>query len=277
MKKIYFGLLSFASFSFVNNAFAENTPQAPVIIPQTQASSQPASSNFTPAQLGELEKIVADYLVKHPEIVMNAFQAGMEAQQKEAVAKMEKAVIENKDKIFKIDSTPIAGNPKGTESLVVFTDPYCGYCKKFHTELITLLTTNKDVKVIFKDIPIMGKDSVLAIKAMLAAKEQGKYEQLQNAIYSSENHLKKKDILKLASSVGIDTKKLEADMKNKAIQTQIDQNLALSKALGINGTPTLIVGETKVLAGYVSAEELNKMLKENIASAENKATSNKAS
>jgi len=273
MKKIYISLLSFASLGLVNNAFAVDVPQAQVPV----ASPQASASNFTAAQLGEIEKTVADYLTKHPDVVMAAFQAGMAAQQKETVVKMEKAVAEHKDKIFKDSKTPIAGNLKGSKSLVVFMDPYCGYCKKFHGELATFLTTNKDVKILYKDIPIMGKDSTLAIKAMLAAKEQGKYDQLQKAVFSSDKHLKRKDLLKLASSVGIDTKKLEADMKDKGIQAQIDQNLELSKALGINGTPTLIVGETKVLPGYVSAEELAKLLKETSASAENKAANPKSS
>ncbi len=274
MKKTYVYLLSFASLCFVNGAFATDAP--PV-----QVGSQLSTSSFTPTQLGEIEKIVGDYLKKNPDVIMNSFQEAMAQQQKEAVAKMEKAVAENKDKIFKDAATPILGNSQGTQSLVVFTDPYCGYCIKFHKELITLLNTNKDVKVIIKDIPIMGPDSVMAIKAMLAAKEQGKYNQLQNAIYSSEKHLTKKQLIKIASSLGIDTKKLEADMNNKAIQTQIDQTLALSKALEINGTPTLIVGETTVLPGFISAEELNKKLKETSAtaahSAENVPASDKAS
>jgi protein-disulfide isomerase len=267
MKKAYVCLLSFASLGLINGAFAADAP--PV-----QVSSRPSASTLTQAQVVEIEKIIANYLKKNPDVIMNSFQAGMEAQQKEATAKMEKAVAENKNKIFKDAATPTAGNPHGTQSLVVFMDPYCGYCKKFHKELITLLKTNKDVKVIFKDIPIMGSNSEIAIKAMLAAKDQGKYDQLQNAIYSSDKSLTKKQILKIASSLGIDTKKLEHDMNDKTVQAEIDQNLELSKTLGINGTPTLIVGETTVLPGYVSAEELNKKLKE---SADNKLANGKAS
>ncbi len=263
MKKIYVVLLSFASLTLVEKGFAGNAPQT-------------APSSFTPAQLGEIEKIVADYLAKHPDVIMNSFQIAMAQQQKEAVAKMEKAVTDNKDKIFKEQSSPVGGNPQGTQSLVVFMDPYCGYCKKFHAELTPLLSMNKDVKIIFKDIPIMGDDSVEAIKAKIAAKEQGKYDQLQNAIFASDKHLTQKQLLKLAASLGIDTKKLEADMKSKATQARIDEDLELAKTLGINGTPTLIIGESTVLPGYISAEELNKKLKETSAS-NNKVAVEKAS
>ncbi|MBY0501724.1 MAG: DsbA family protein [Alphaproteobacteria bacterium] len=272
MKKVSLSLLSVVSMGFASFAFAEGTSQ--VNVPVAPAAA-PVSSNFTAAQSQEIEKIIANYLTKHPEVVMNAFQAGMAQQQKEAVAKMEKAVAENKDKIFNNPATPIGGNPKGATSLVVFLDPNCGYCKKFHKELETLVSTDKDVKIIYKDIPIMGPASVMTVKAMLAAKEQGKYDQFQKVVFSSDKPLTKKQLLKLASSVDIDTKKLEADMKTKEIQALVDQDLELAKVIGINGTPTLIIGEKKVVPGYVSAEELKKMLQESTASS--KQASEKAS
>ncbi len=254
MKKIYLGLLSVASLSFTDIASAEDTSIA------TSKSAQ-----FSIEQVADIKKIMTDYISQNPDIVMTAFQAGMENKQKEETAKIEKLVIENKDKIFNDPKTPIGGNPEGTESLVVFMDPYCGYCKKFHGEIDGILKTNKDVKITFIDIPIMGPGSIVAVKAMLAAKEQGKYEQLQKAIFSADKHLSKKEILKVATSLGIDSKQLEKDMKSKGIQEQIDRNSVLAKTLGINGTPTLIVGESKVVPGFVGAEEVNKMLAESTA------------
>lgn len=253
MKKIYLSLLSISCLSFVNTAMAEDIPVA-------QATA--TSSLFNKEQVADIKKIMTEYITQNPSIVMAAFQAGMAEQQKEELAKVEKAVAENKDKIFKNVNSPTAGNATGKESLVIFMDPYCGYCKKFHGEIDTIISKNKDVKITFVDIPIMGPDSILAVKAMLAAKNQGKYEQLQKAIFSSDKHLTKKQILKIADSLGIDKKQLEKDMKSSGIQAQIDHNSDLAKTLGINGTPTLIVGESKVIPGYVSAEELSKTLKE---------------
>src|SRR3990167_5283167 len=137
MKKIYLSLLSFVSLSLV-----------------AIASAQKASAQFSAEQVTDIKKIMTEYISQNPDIVMTAFQAGMAEKQKEEVTKIEKLVIENKDKIFKDAVTPVGGNPKGTESLVVFMDPYCGYCKKFHGELDRILDTNKDVKITFIDIPI---------------------------------------------------------------------------------------------------------------------------
>jgi protein-disulfide isomerase len=269
MKKIYLGLLAFASLSFADIVVAADTPVA---------KPQQATTHFSSEQVTDIKKIMTEYLIEHPDIVMTAFQAGMAEKQKEEVATMEKAVIENKDKIFKNPDAPTAGNHKDpTQALVVFMDPYCGYCKKFHGEIDTILSTNKDVKITFVDIPIMGPGSSLAVKAMLAAKIQGKYDQLQKALFTTDKHLSKKQILKIAKSLGIDTKQLETDMKSKGIQAQINRNSELAKVLGINGTPTLIIGEGKVVPGFLRAEEVNKMLKETtLPVAETQPTSEKA-
>lgn len=253
MKKIYLSLLSVASLAYMDIANANDAPNA---------TQQHTSTQFSAEQIKDIKKILTEYISQNPDIVMTAFQAGMAEKQKEELAKVEKAVIANKDKIFNDEATPVVGNPQGTESLVVFMDPYCGYCKKFHGEIDTILSSNKDVKIRFIDIPIMGPGSIVAVKAMLAAKEQGKYDQLQKAIFTADKHLTKKEIIKIASSLGIDTKQLEKDMKSKAIQTQVNRNSELAKTLGINGTPTLIIGESTVVPGFLEATTVNEKLKE---------------
>ena len=258
MKKLPIAFVSVATLALASTVFADNSKKTPEVVP-TQA---PNVSNFTPAQVTEIESRVAAYIKKNPQVISDSFQAAMALKQKEELKKMEKAVVANKSKIFQNTADPVAGNVKGSESLVAFMDPNCGFCKKFHKGLDALLQTNKNVKVIYKDIAIMGDPSVLAIKAMLAAKNQGKYSELQKEIYTSDKRLTKKEIMKLASSVGLDTKKLQADMKSKEIQAQIDQNLELSKTLGINGTPTLILGEKTIAPGYLSADDLKTKLKE---------------
>src|SRR3990167_3708673 len=150
MKKIHLSLLSFATIGFVNIASAEDIPIA---------KTENASTQFNTQQVADIKKIMTEYLSQNPDVVMTAVQAGMAAKQKEEVAKIEKAVVENKDKIFKDKTIPLAGNLEGKESLVVFMDPYCGYCKKFHGEIDTILSKNKDVKITFIDIPIMGPGS----------------------------------------------------------------------------------------------------------------------
>lgn len=245
MKNLYLSLLSFACLNCVDLAHAADTP-----------------ATFNHEQVAEIKKIAEEYIVKNPTVVMAAFQAGMAEQQKAELEKVEKAVSEHKDKIFKNANAPTAGNPNGTQSLVAFMDPYCGYCKKFYGELATILKDNKDVKITFVDIPIMGDGSTLAIKAMLAAAAQGKYEQMQKAVYTADKHLTKRQILKIADLIGLDKKKFDDALKGKELDVQVEHNAELAKTLGIHGTPTLIFGEGKVMPGFIPAEKANEILKE---------------
>lgn len=246
MNKFKLGLVSLACTGLPYAAIADQTANAP---------------SFSEAQTAEIHQIVKKFIEKNPDIVLSSFQLAMEKEQKDALVKMEKAVAKNKDKLFDNKNDPIDGNPKGTQSLVVFMDPVCGFCKKFHEEIITLIAKNKDVKVIFKDIPIMGEKSELAVEALIAAKEQGKYAQLQKAIFSSEKPLTKRQLMKIASSLGINTKKLQEDMKSKAVKDQVAETLELASSIGVNATPTLIINETEVAPGYMTADELDKKLK----------------
>lgn len=245
MKKIYLTLLSITSLTLSSNAFAEETASA---------------SSFTSAQTEEVKKIVGDYISQNPGIITEALQADREKKQKEEIETMQKAVVQHKEKIFKNSRLPIAGNPKGTQSLVVFADPYCGYCRKLHEELPAIMDSNKDLKILFVDMPIMGDNSVIAVKAMIAANNQGKYVPLQKLILTSKDPLTHKKLVKKAKSLGMDAKKFEADLKSKETQDQLDQTLALAEELGIHATPVIIVNETTVAPGYVPEEELKKMI-----------------
>ena len=219
-----------------------------------------ASTAFTPEQVEQLDVIITTYLQNHPDVVLTAVQAGAEKKEKDAAEKMQQAVKKYKDIILKDKETPILGNAEGTQSLVIFFDPYCGYCRKLHKELGPLLASHKDLKVLLNDIPIMGPQSVLAVQALLAAKEQGKYDEFQNALFALEKPASGKQLLKIAKSLGLDTKQFKADMKGKVVKERIKHLMKLTKDIGITGTPTLIVNEIEVVPGYMPADALGDKL-----------------
>lgn len=224
------------------------------------ATNNAGSAVLSSEQEKEVENIIRTYLQENPKEIMQAIEAAMALAQLEEMQKMQQAVSENQDKLFKDDRSPIAGNPNGSQKLAVFMDPYCGFCKKFHSEVEKALKDNKDVKVVFKDIAIMGPGSKTAVLAMLAAQKQNKYHELQEKILKADKRLTKKQIIREASSIGIDTKKLEADMDSDDVRKLADDTMALAKELGVNATPTLIIGET-IHPGYLPADQLNAMLK----------------
>lgn len=220
------------------------------------AIAQPLSAE----QTQQIEGVIQSYFQKNPGVVMKALEAAMAAQQVEELAKLQKAVGANKDKLFGDKRSPTAGNEKASQTVVVFMDPYCGYCRKFHAEIDKVLATNKDLKVIFKDIAIMSEKSDIAIKAMAAAKLQGKYKEMQGVLMSSAK-LTEETIIAKAKELGLDVKKFTTDLHSKETQTLVDDTKQLSSDMGVNGTPTIVIGD-KVHPGYLSAEDLQTLLKE---------------
>lgn len=222
----------------------------------------PPPAAFTPSQRQELDTLIRSYLEKHADFVLETVQKGAAMKEKEEIKKLEKAVQVYKEAVFKDPQIPLLGNMEGPKSLVVFVDPYCGYCKKFHKELKVFLKNHTDLKVYMHDVPIMGPPSIMAVQSFIAAKEQGKYEAFHEAIFSREAPASEKDILKIAKSLGLDPKKFEATMKNKETQVRINHLKKLVKDLGIMGTPTLIINETEVVPGYLSPKGLKDKLDE---------------
>ncbi|MEB3702288.1 DsbA family domain protein [Candidatus Bealeia paramacronuclearis] len=113
--------------------------------------------------------------------------------------------------------------------------------------------------MVYKDISIFGEPSAVIVRGLLAANLQGKYEQLHTAVHDSKEKLDEKGLIKLAGSLGIDTKKLQADMNSDKIKQQFEGNMQLAQTLGVSATPTWMIGET-VYQGGVPQEELKKIV-----------------
>ncbi|MFO0730999.1 MAG: DsbA family protein [Nitrospiraceae bacterium] len=134
----------------------------------------------------------------------------------------------------------------GTATLVEFFDYRCGYCGGQRAPS-QLQKEDSRVRVVYKDFPILGEASELAAKAALASKAQGKHQAFHEALLASKGEMTKESIFAIAKEVGLDTNRLDADMRNPEWQQVIERNRALARSLGINGTPGFIVGTELVL------------------------------
>jgi protein-disulfide isomerase len=205
---------------------------------------------------------VRDVLMRHPEIIrdsMQAYQAQQEAKQQETA---QAAIGSESSKIYDDKDSPVAGNPEGKETLVEFFDYQCHYCKQIHPELQTLIHDDGNLKVIFKDFPILGPGSTLAAKAALAAKMQDKYLPMHNALLDYKGQFDDDAIKQVAQGVGVDYDKLKADMEKPEISQQLSDNLALAEKLNIHGTPSMIINH-QFVGGALPLDELKKKLADN--------------
>ena len=222
------------------------------------ASAQEKS--VTPDQKTEIEKIVHDYLIRHPEVIREAIQALQAKEEQEKDDARTQVVIANKDALFNDPDAPVAGNPLGDVTVVEFFDYHCPYCKVVAGPLQQLLQEDKGIRLVFKEFPILGDDSVLAAHAALAARAQGKYLEFHQALMAHKGQFDM-DVLKtIAAKVGMDPAQLEADMGKQKVEPQISANHKLARTLDIDATPTFIIGD-KVIPGAVPLEELKEAIK----------------
>src|SRR4051812_18993062 len=226
-------------------------------LPAPLACAQEA--NVTPQQKTEIEKIVHDYLVEHPEVIKEAIQALQAKEEQSKVDSQTQSVLENKDALFNDPGTPVAGNPMGDVTVVEFFDYHCPYCKAVAAPLQQLLQDDKGVRLVMKEFPILGEDSVLASHAALAAAGQGKYWEFHQALMEHRGQFDMDVIKTIAAKVGLDPAKLEADMSQQQIEPLISANHKLAQTLDVSATPTFIIGD-QVVEGAVPLEQLKELI-----------------
>ncbi len=219
--------------------------------------AQPATAGtLTDAQRKEVEDIVRELITKkEPEMIIRAAQNVQERMEKDETEKGQKAVEKNIDKLVNDSDSPVGGNPKGDVTMVEFFDYSCGYCKLAQPNVVKLLESDKNIRFVYKELPILGPNSVTAAKAALASVAQGKYEKFHEALMTSKDHLNESSIMDLAKEVGLDTDKLKKDMESEKVQKILATNVELAKSIGARGTPAFIIGG-KLFPGAVPIEQM---------------------
>lgn len=202
------------------------------------------AGGFSAAEKSQIQTIVNDYLLNHPEILLQMSQA---LQQKALVA-----IKVNKAALFNPGDTQIAGNPKGSITLVEFFDYQCIHCANLYQQgLITqLIKKNPNLRVVYKTFPILGAASIYATKAAMAANQQGHYLAMHNAILKTrviEGKLKTQEIDALAKQIGLNMRQYHEAIDEGAFNRRIQQNHQLATALGIKGVPSFVIAPTPKL------------------------------
>lgn len=234
-----------------------------------------ADDNTTPSmsdvQKKEVEKVIHDYLVANPEVLLEASQALQQKQQQNMQQQAQSAIKDNTDQLFQGKMT-VVGNPKGNVTIVEFFDYQCIHCKKMSPVIKSLIKKDGDLRVVYKEFPIFGKSSELASKAALAAGMQGKYQAMHNALIGVDKRLNDKIVMDSAKSIGLDMKKFKEDMDGKEVAEILEANRALAEKLHLMGTPAFIVAATpdgqfkagtepSFIPGAASEESLQELIK----------------
>lgn len=214
---------------------------------------------LTQKQQDAVKKLVHDYIMENPSIIADAIDALREKEQLAAESNAKKALVDRKNDIFNDPNSPILGNLKGDVTIVEFFDYRCPYCKSMSEYLFDTIKADGKTRLVMKELPVLGADSVLAARAALASRGQKKYEDFHRALMRIKGPINEASIMKAAAEVGLSVDKLRKDMDDEQIDKELKDNIQLSRALALTGTPGFIIGD-QIVPGQIPQASLKQLI-----------------
>jgi protein-disulfide isomerase len=214
---------------------------------------------FSDAQRGEIERIVKDYLVAHPEVLQEVINE-MEKRQNDAdAAKHKEGIKQYSQALFYSPRQVTIGNRQGDVTLVEFFDYNCGYCKRALSDMLNLMKEDPKLRVVLKEFPVLGPGSVEAAQVAVAVRMQDptgkKYLEFHQKLLGGRGPADRAHALAAAKEIGLDMGRLEKDMAGDEAKATLEENMKIAEALGLNGTPSYIIG-SEVVIGAVGLTAL---------------------
>lgn len=208
-----------------------------------------------------VKELVLEAIRENPEIVLEAVQIIEQREQQRQAAAAATVLSNNRDLLENDPNAPVLGNPEGDVTVVEFFDYNCPYCRNVKPHIEALLNADPNVRLVYREWPILGDGSVFAAQAALAAREQGKYEEFHWALMGMNGRAEEASVIQLAQQIGLDISQLRRDMNSPEIEAHIATSMELSRALGFNGTPSFVIGDTLV-PGVIEADQMIRLAEE---------------
>ena len=238
---------------------------APALVALALGATPPAASaqSFSDTQRGDIEVIIKNYLVSHPEVLEEAMAELNKRQAAEESQKHEASVSENASTIFNSPRGVVLGNKDGDVTFVEFFDYNCGYCKRAMSDMLDLMKTDPKLKVVLKEFPVLSPGSVEAAQVAVAVRMQDptgkKYLDFHQKLLGGRGPADKAHALAAAKDAGLDMARLEKDMATPEVKATIDENFKLAEAMGMNGTPSYVIGK-QVVIGAIGLDGLKEKI-----------------
>lgn len=214
-----------------------------------------AAQGLTDQQRREVLDVVREALRTDPSLLREALAGLQAAEDAELARRRAEAIANNAAALFRDPADPVRGNPRGDVTLVEFFDARCGYCKVVHPVIVEAISKDPGLRVVMKDFPILGPLSTLAARALLAAHRQGKHAALHDALMRLRGEPTEAALQAEAARAGVDWARARVDMEAPEVMARIERNLALARALMVEGTPALVIGD-RLIPGAVDLAAL---------------------
>lgn len=264
-----FALLTAAAVTIALPALAEDPAagaftDAPVLVPETPAADGAQSSPFTDAERAAIHAEVRSYLLANPDVLMEMLQILEQKKQAAAAVTDQQLVAENHAAIFDDGFSWVGGNPDGRLTIVEFLDYQCGYCRKALPEVAELLSSDGDIRLVVKELPILGPGSELAARAAVAtliAKGPDAYATLHDGLMRTKGKIDDALLDRTLVEAGLDPDAIRVAMKDPEVDRRLSETRSLAEKLSIGGTPTFVFGD-QMVRGYVPLDAMKELVGE---------------
>lgn len=207
-----------------------------------------------------VKKLVYEAILENPQIIMDAVRLLEERQEQDQAEAASRALNSERDRLENDPNAIVLGNPEGDVTVIEFFDYNCPYCRRAMSQVDVLVESDPDVRLVYREWPILGEGSEFAARAALAARKQGKYEEFHVAMMGMQGRAEEASVLKTARQVGLDIEQLRMDMDAPEVDEHIQTSMELTRALGFSGTPSFVIGDA-LIPGFVEANVLLEQVK----------------
>jgi len=243
--------------------FAVGAPASPRAADKPETAQSPATRAMAPEQKAAFEALIREYILDHPDVVVESLQRWQERQKAESEENARAALAEHRDLLENNPAAPVAGNPEGDITVVEFFDYRCGYCKRVFPAIQELIETDGNIRYVFKEFPILGPDSKIASRAAQAVwfSNPDRYLDFHAALMGARGALSEDRVLDIAAKVGLDRDTVKKGMDDPRVAETLASNLGLGRALGVNGTPAFVIGG-QLVPGAIDLDTMKELLAE---------------
>jgi protein-disulfide isomerase len=226
----------------------------------SSAPAQPEKSTEPKVDKPAIEAIVREYILRHPEVLLESVRLHEQRERAAAEERGRKALVTHEEELLRDKATPWVGAQEPEATVVQFFDYRCGYCKRV-LPMVSRSAKEPGVRVVYKELPILGPESVLAARLALAANKQGKYREVHESLMSSTAAIKPQTVEEMAKKHGLELEKLKKDMESAEIAQALAKNQSLAGSLGVNSTPTFVIGP-ELIPGAIEPAQFNALIEQ---------------
>ena len=223
------------------------------------AAAPASADSFSDAQRTDIEAIIKNYLVTHPEVLEEAMTELTKRQAAAETQKHEASIAQNSDAIFNSPRQVVLGNKDGDVTFVEFFDYNCGYCKRAMGDMLDLMKADPKLKVVLKEFPVLSQGSVEAAQVAVAVRMQDpsgkKYLDFHQKLLGARGQADKEKAMAAAKDAGLDMARLERDLKSPEVRATLEENFKVAEDVGLNGTPSYVIGQ-QVVIGAIGLDGL---------------------